>query len=383
MINLEELINKRIGRAVVLKFIEKRFGHTIWECICDCQRIFKCWNTRFKKGSLFECTHCTKERRIIDLTGKIFYRWTVIGRAPPDKRGKTQWHCRCECGIERIVADNSLKRPRHSMSCGCLGRKLKSKWVNPSLYPKQSFLTTSQNNFYQCRSMLIHKCYNPKHPSYKKFGKKGYNVCDLWRNDGRNMYEWAISHNWEESKVIILKEGKKQFNPENCIIITNEEFRSSIAKKQGIYISYNGRKRKLNELREEKNISKSGLRMRVKKYNVSYKKALEMPRKTWYFINNLTSNDLDKIKKIYKEGASLEEIKNEFGVSSNAISYLFKKFGIKKREFYDRSGISNNEIRNCLKSEMTISEIAKKYNVSWTCIKYRINSINNIKRIRN
>ena len=67
--------------------------------------------------------------RFVDLTGKRFGRWTVIGRAESRmSAGKPVvfWKCKCDCGTERDVSGNSL-RCGLSESCGCLHKeKVKS-----------------------------------------------------------------------------------------------------------------------------------------------------------------------------------------------------------------------------------------------------------------
>lgn len=56
--------------------------------------------------------------RLIDLTGKTFGRWTVLGRSnavsPP------RWQCRCDCGTERTVLGVTL-RSGQTKSCRCIG----------------------------------------------------------------------------------------------------------------------------------------------------------------------------------------------------------------------------------------------------------------------
>jgi len=55
----------------------------------------------------------------IDLSGQQFGRWAVLDRAPNNKLRKACWRVRCECGEERTVAGNNLRRGR-TRSCGCL-----------------------------------------------------------------------------------------------------------------------------------------------------------------------------------------------------------------------------------------------------------------------
>ena len=68
--------------------------------------------------------------RLIDLKGRQFGRWTVIERGntyvAPNGGRKTTWLCRCECGKEKEVDSQALRRGS-SASCGCLANGLTSK----------------------------------------------------------------------------------------------------------------------------------------------------------------------------------------------------------------------------------------------------------------
>lgn len=61
--------------------------------------------------------------KYIDITGQRFGRWTVINIT--DKRTKNRgiiWHCRCDCGNEKDVPGESLRRG-DSTSCGCVQKE--------------------------------------------------------------------------------------------------------------------------------------------------------------------------------------------------------------------------------------------------------------------
>jgi hypothetical protein len=60
-----------------------------------------------------------KAHNAIDLTGRIFHKWTVLSKT--DKKvGKYDpvWLCKCACGTLKNVSSNSLRNG--SKSCGCL-----------------------------------------------------------------------------------------------------------------------------------------------------------------------------------------------------------------------------------------------------------------------
>lgn len=61
--------------------------------------------------------------KFIDLTGKRFGRLIVIERekdsALPSGQKRRMWLCKCDCGNEKIIGGNDLKRG-NTKSCGCL-----------------------------------------------------------------------------------------------------------------------------------------------------------------------------------------------------------------------------------------------------------------------
>ncbi len=74
---------------------------------------------------------------LIDLIDQRFSRWLVLKRAESDKNGNTFWFCRCDCGTEKTVSSDSLRR-RQSKSCGCLQRELMSKKSKERRGPKSN-----------------------------------------------------------------------------------------------------------------------------------------------------------------------------------------------------------------------------------------------------
>jgi hypothetical protein len=65
------------------------------------------------------------DKKLIDLTGKIFGRLTVVSRVENDKRGMTRWLCTCTCGSKKVIFGQKL-RYGEIRSCGCLFQERKS-----------------------------------------------------------------------------------------------------------------------------------------------------------------------------------------------------------------------------------------------------------------
>lgn len=65
-------------------------------------------------------------RKVKDLTGQKFGRWTVLSRAGNRVNQKSvtvMWNCKCDCGTEKPVSGNSLISGK-SKSCGCLNKEI-------------------------------------------------------------------------------------------------------------------------------------------------------------------------------------------------------------------------------------------------------------------
>jgi len=77
--------------------------------------------------------------RRIDLTGRVFGRWTVLAYAGRTKT--TFWLCRCACGVERAVSGPNMLLGM-SKSCGCLRTELGKTLVlrrNPVRYGDENY----------------------------------------------------------------------------------------------------------------------------------------------------------------------------------------------------------------------------------------------------
>lgn len=112
--------------------------------------------------------------------GDPFGRWTVIGPAEPlisGHRSFKRWLCRCECGTERPVTENTLHRGV-SVSCGCLQREVTSKRRRTH----GATVGTGKTPEYEIWAGLIKRCTNLNAVNYKDYGGRGIAVCDRWRH---------------------------------------------------------------------------------------------------------------------------------------------------------------------------------------------------------
>lgn len=120
----EDLTGKRYGRLTVLR-LDKQLdsGKTSWFCQCDCgnQCVVTAYSLHYKKRKSCGCLHREPDAgQAADLTNRVFGRLRAI--APTslrDSNGSVLWKCRCECGSELHVSQDSLVQGCYK-SCGCV-----------------------------------------------------------------------------------------------------------------------------------------------------------------------------------------------------------------------------------------------------------------------
>ncbi len=111
-----------------------------------------------------------------DLTGQPFDRWTVLREAAPIRKNERiirLWLCRCECGTERIVKQQSLESKR-SKSCGCYSRDYQAQ--------KHTTHGQSKNPGYVSWKSARDRCSNPNGVGAKHYFERGIKMCERWRN---------------------------------------------------------------------------------------------------------------------------------------------------------------------------------------------------------
>jgi len=118
---INDLVGQRFGKLTVLKLDNNPNNkYVYWLCQCDCGREKLVIGNNLKKGVTKSCG-CLREK---DLTGKKFGRLTVIGFDHVGK-GYLHWLCDCECGKTKVVIGSSL-RNGNTKSCGCYHKEIVS-----------------------------------------------------------------------------------------------------------------------------------------------------------------------------------------------------------------------------------------------------------------
>ncbi len=116
----------------------------------------------------------------VDLTGKVFGRWTVIGDSGERRNKKVVWSCVCQCGTHKMVVGSNMVNG-NSKSCGCWDREVAAQRLTTH-GDCSGGVTTKERTAY---THMLSRCYNQNSKQFHDYGGRGISVCDEWRsNDG-------------------------------------------------------------------------------------------------------------------------------------------------------------------------------------------------------
>lgn len=276
-----------LGRLTLLEE-EKRGAKNYWKVKCQCGDICSYRTDYFKKmkdkGLKFECEKCKEKRRYDALIDKKIGRLTILKYLGVLNGDSTLW-VRCDCGLEKQLAAVYITRKNKSVkSCGCLARKLHSKWVNTTQYPpahgfKKKEADFKKTKLYRIRNRFCKSCYDPKCVTYKTHGEKGHIVCDLWRNGAKDFVEWGLKNGYENNFGLYLNPGATVFSPENCYF---EDRKTFTQRHNSTFIEYKGESKSISDWERTLGFKKGALNHRI----IGYKGVpLEKIMNPQFFIN--------------------------------------------------------------------------------------------------
>jgi hypothetical protein len=179
-------------------------------------------------------------QRYIDLTGRRFDRLLVLSRAGNDKRGKTRWLCRCDCGVEKIVGGQAL-RDGAIKSCGCFHRD--------EMTERLTTHGKTKTRIYRIYNNIIARCYKPTNTRYSVYGGRGISVCEEWRNSFQAFCDWAMTNGYRDDLTIDRINNDGNYEPSNCRWIGNKDQQSN--RSDNHYITCFGKTQTLQQWADE------------------------------------------------------------------------------------------------------------------------------------
>lgn len=142
------------------------------------------------------------------IVGKRFGRLVVLGLDHVSgKHNSTWWRCKCDCGNETVVYRGGLTSG-DIVSCGCYRKE------HIHEYSRKHGL--SHDPLYIVWGGMIQRCTNEHADNFQRYGGRGIIVCEDWRKNFENFYNWAISNGYENGLTLDRINNNSGYFPENC-----------------------------------------------------------------------------------------------------------------------------------------------------------------------
>ncbi len=189
--------------------------------------------------------------KVIDITGEVFGRLTVLNydyRKPSEQH---HWLCECSCENKTIrsISSGSLKSGK-SQSCGCI---LREKTIK-----RNTKHGMSKTKIYLAWKSMINRCENPITNNYHNYGGRGIKVCERWHKF-ENFYEDMGER--PKGKTLDRYPNKNgNYEPTNCRWATRKEQARNT--RQNYNIIYKGKTQCISDWARELNINRRTLKSR-------------------------------------------------------------------------------------------------------------------------
>ena len=270
MNNIISLVGQKFGRLTVIKFAEKKpKGHSKWLCKCDCGNYKTVDGTHLKRHKIQSCgclhKEITSKQNTKNLIGQRFGKLLVVERAGSNKKSNAEWLCLCDCGNEKIVLGTRLRKGI-TKSCGCLIKTCGSGIVKKGINSTHGL---SGTRIYGVWASMKARCFRKTEPAYKYYGARGIIVCDEWKNDFMNFYNWAMSNGYKDNLTIDRIDVNGNYEPNNCRFITMAEQCNN--RRSNRFVDYQNKKYTISQIHNITKLDRRTIKNRIKKYGVCEK----------------------------------------------------------------------------------------------------------------
>ena len=155
-------------------------------------------------------------RKIKDLTDKVFGKLKVICIDEERSNRKTYWVCQCECGNIISVRSDILQTTQKTCGCGKYER------LKGNTYQRTHNM--SKTRLYRIWQGIKGRTGQKKTNShYKTYFEKDIKMCDEWSSSFETFYGWAVENGYKENLTIDRINNDGNYEPSNCRWVTAEE----------------------------------------------------------------------------------------------------------------------------------------------------------------
>jgi hypothetical protein len=208
--------------------------------------------------------------KFIDITGNKYNRLTVIKRIGTSNNGQVRWLCQCDCGNYTEVSGGNLKNGSVK-SCGCIVTENNKKRATHNM---------TNTRLYYIWCDIKNRCTNQNLECYKNYGGRGIEVCNEWKNNFLNFYNWAMQNDYQKNLTIDRINNDGNYEPNNCRWVTMQK--QSYNRRDSYMITINNKTKCLAEWCKIYKIPYLTVYMRITKRGMKPYDALTKPIKEKY-----------------------------------------------------------------------------------------------------
>lgn len=218
----------------------------------------------------------------IDLAGRRFGKLTVVRGVKEPKTRHVRWYCQCDCGQ---MTNSRAKRllAGEQVCCGCT-RPDKRPWCSPPIgrrfekgnqyasyeYRTQAVLpakmqltpsAVSKMPEYRAWISMKVRCYDKSNNRYHRYGARGIEVCEEWRNDFLAFLK-DVGPRPSDKHSLERVDNNLGYQPGNCEWrLPKDQARNRVS---NTLVTHNGQTKCIAEWAEEVGIPQSVLSRRIR-----------------------------------------------------------------------------------------------------------------------
>jgi hypothetical protein len=205
-----------------------------------------------------------------DLTNMRFGKLTVVERAEdyiaPMGHKSVCWLCQCDCGNTVITRGSRLKNG-HTKSCGCLAANNLISNLNNRDYShlNKGYVIHGLHGtrIYNIWRGMKERCLVPTASNYHRYGGRGITICDEWKDNIVNFYNWSMENGYSDNLSIDRIDNDKGYEPSNCRWVTNSCQQRN--KRNNHYLIFNNERSTISEFSKKTGIHQKCIRRRLSK----------------------------------------------------------------------------------------------------------------------
>lgn len=131
------------------------------------------------------------------------------------------------------------------------------------------------------------RCVTPSYVHYDRYGGRGISVCDEWKEDFMNFYNWSMANGYKEGLSIDRIDVDGDYEPSNCRWIPLKEQHWNTS--QNLFLEHNGERKCLAQWCKELGVKYSTASGRIKRGKTDFEEIM--------FSGNYKTNTKEKRRK--------------------------------------------------------------------------------------